>query len=41
MGVLPFIEPCRILGLFEEPGTVWSYSNQWYFRPLRDALGLF
>lgn len=30
-----------ILGLFEEPGTVWSYSNQWYFRPLRDALGLF
>lgn len=30
-----------VLGLFEEPGTVWSYSNQWYFRPLRDALGLF
>lgn len=30
-----------ILGLFEEPGTLWSYSNQWYFRPLRDALGLF
>ncbi|MCK5921741.1 MAG: hypothetical protein KAG66_12420 [Methylococcales bacterium] len=30
-----------ILGLFEEPGTVWSYSNQGYFRPLRDALGLF
>ncbi|HID02737.1 MAG TPA: tripartite tricarboxylate transporter TctB family protein, partial [Desulfobacterales bacterium] len=20
-----------LLGLFEEPGTVWSYSNQWYF----------
>lgn len=30
-----------VLGLFEEPGTIWSYSNQWYFRPLRDALGLF
>lgn len=30
-----------VLGLFEEPGTVLSYSNQWYFRPLRDALGLF
>lgn len=30
-----------ILGLYEEPGTVWSYNNQWYFRPLRDALGLF
>jgi len=30
-----------LLGLFEEPGTVLSYSNQWYFRPLRDALGLF
>ncbi len=30
-----------VLGLFEEPGAVWSYSNQSYFRPLRDALGLF
>lgn len=30
-----------VLGLFEEPGSVWSYSNQWYFRPMRDALGLF
>lgn len=30
-----------VLGLFEEPGTVLSYSNQWYFRPLREALGLF
>lgn len=30
-----------VLGLFEEPGTVWSYSNQWYFQPLRHALGLF
>ena len=29
-----------LLGLFEEPGTVWSYSNQWYFRPLRNVLGL-
>lgn len=30
-----------ILGLFEEPGSVWSYSNQSYFRPIRDGLGLF
>jgi hypothetical protein len=30
-----------ILGLYEEPGAIWSYSNQWYFRPLRNALGLF
>ena len=30
-----------VLGLFEEPGTIWSYSNQWYFRPLRELLGLF
>lgn len=46
--VIPFIAVSTyylmffgILGLFEEPGAAWSYSNQWYFRPLRDGLGLF
>lgn len=30
-----------ILGLDESPGTVIAFDNQHYFRPLRDALGLF
>lgn len=30
-----------LLGLHEAPGTVWEYDNQAFFRPMRDALGLF
>ena len=30
-----------ILGLHEAPGTILEYENQTYFRPMRDALGLF
>lgn len=30
-----------VLGLSESLGTVWSYENEPYFRPLRDFVGLF
>lgn len=30
-----------LLGLHEVPGEIWEYENQTFFRPLRDALGLF
>ena len=39
--ILYYVMFYGVLGLFEEPGTVLTYSNQWYFRPLRNALGLF
>lgn len=30
-----------VLGLSETPGAIWNYENEWYFRPLRDFIGLF
>jgi hypothetical protein len=30
-----------LLGLNEAPGLLWEFDNQVYFRPLRNALGLF
>jgi hypothetical protein len=29
-----------VFGLNEAPGEIISYDNQWYFRPLRESLGL-
>jgi hypothetical protein len=29
-----------VFGLSEPAGTVWSYDNQWYFRPFRAFIGM-